>query len=317
MRIFITGVIIFITILCLAEVALRYKFGFLQAPLYVEDPDYEYIYAPNQNVVRFGNRVRTNSFSMRSNPINSSSDTIVILLVGDSVILGGSLSDQDSIASTMLEGRLSQSLNQRIRVLNISAGSWGPDNAAGYLKKFGLFNADLLCLVTSSHDAHDIMGNEPIVGINPNFPKYQYSLALEELWIRYLYPRYFQKYSEGGIHFAPIVNTNQGTGIQKNGTGFNPGYEQLASIAQENNIPFLIYLHPEIVELEGGSYNSQGKEIIQFATDNNIQLIDELELGVTSELYRSGDNVHYNIAGQKFLANQLYPIFYKHLSTKF
>lgn len=38
-------------------------------------------------------------------------------------------------------------------MLNISAGSWGPDNCAAYLKHYGLFGAKAMSLLVSSHDA--------------------------------------------------------------------------------------------------------------------------------------------------------------------
>ncbi len=308
-----------------AEVVLRYKYGFLSAPLYVASPDYEYVYAPNQEIVRFGNTIRTNSYSMRNDPIDPS-DTTVVLLVGDSVVNGGSLTDQDSLASTLLEKRLTQALGGRVRVLNISAGSWGPDNVAAYLKKYGLFNADLMCLVASSHDAHDIMGHEPIVGIDPNLPDKQFDWALQELWVRYEWMIEYMwetkvnldnllRYIEGSANFAPLPDKDRPTtGIVKNGEGFNPGFMELAEIAQQNNIPFFIFLHPETLEIEQGDYNNQGKEIIQFAQQNDIRLIKELEAGASKAYYRRGDLVHYNSSGQLFLANQLYPLFLNYLS---
>lgn len=117
----------------LTEIILRYKYGFCNAPLYISDPDFEYIYAPNQNAKRFGNVIQTNSLSMRSKEV-SPSDSLVILLIGDSVVNGGNLTDQDSIATTILEKRFVKKYGKKIRVLNISAGSWGPDNIAAFLK---------------------------------------------------------------------------------------------------------------------------------------------------------------------------------------
>ncbi|MBU1820221.1 MAG: hypothetical protein KKG00_01750 [Bacteroidetes bacterium] len=296
------------------EIYLRYQYGFLSAPLYVADPDFEYIYAPNQDVTRFGNRIRTNEYSMRSEPVRST-DTTVILLVGDSVVLGGSLTDNDSLASTMLEKRLTRTLEAPVRVLNIAAGSWGPDNVAAYLTKYGLFNADLICLVASSHDAYDNMIHENIVGIDPNLPTEQYDWALVELWERYIYPRYIKGYTDGSIYFAPRTAPGQVGAIHKSGVEFNPGFAQLAAIARQAGIPFFIVLHPEISEIEFGNYNGEGREIIQFAERDSIRLIRELDWGTTVNYYRENDVVHYNTQGQIFLANKLYPIFLDYLKS--
>ncbi|CAG4998617.1 hypothetical protein DYBT9275_02038 [Dyadobacter sp. CECT 9275] len=313
----------------ITEVVLRVKFGFCNSPLYVSDPDFEYIYAPNQEVERFGNVVRTNSLSMR-NPELTDSDTVNVLLTGDSVVNGGSLTDQDSTASAMLEIKLKKSFDKRIRVLNISAGSWGPDNVAGYLKKHGVFNAKLICLVTSSHDAHDIMSHQSPVGLDPGFPSKQYSLALIELWDRY---RYLLLFHLQALFFAPQdkepEQSEKGTlkkdavkeaklneaGIRKPGIGFNPGYAQIDSIARANNIPFFIYLHPEISEIEMGHFNDQGQEIIDFAQQHNVRLINEFDLGITKHYYRDMDVVHFNNQGQKFLAANLYPLFLEYLKN--
>ncbi|MCF2444232.1 hypothetical protein L0657_09705 [Dyadobacter sp. CY345] len=343
---FIFRFIIFLIIVAgIAELVLRYKYGFCNAPLYVSDPDFEYIYAPNQEVKRFGNVVRTNNFSMRNDPL-SPADSIVILLIGDSVVNGGSLTDQDSLASGFLEKRLSSTLNTRVRVLNISAGSWGPDNVAAYLKKFGLFKAKLICLVTSSHDAHDIMGHESIIGIDPNMPDKQYPSAILEVWERYkyLYPYYIEYYSAKIPFFSTqkeidpvaqkpktdslaikiearrdekiISEKPDDGGIRKSGIGFNPGYAELVKMAKDNNIPFFIYLHPEISEVEAGKFNDQGDEIISFAKENHVRLVNEFDYGITTKLYRKMDVVHFNNPGQVFLANNLYPLFLDYLNKK-
>jgi len=330
-------IIFLIIVLGVAEAILRFKYGFCSAPLYISDPDFEYIYAPNQEVKRFGNVVRTNNFSMRSDAL-SPADSIVVLLLGDSVINGGSLTDQDSLASGYLEKRLSLKLNKRVRVLNISAGSWGPDNIAAYLTKFGLFKAKLICLVTSSHDAHDIMGHEQVVGVDINMPDKQFTFALVELWERYkyLYPYYIEYYSERIPFFStqkeidpvaqkPKTETSADslgkekpadTAIRKSGIGFNNGYEQLVKIARDNNIPLFIYLHPEISEIEAGRFNDQGDEIMKFAKEHNVRLINEFDYGVSTKLYRKMDVVHFNNTGQVFLANNLYPLFLDYLNKK-
>ncbi|PWJ56724.1 hypothetical protein CLV98_11035 [Dyadobacter jejuensis] len=315
----------------LVELILRFQFGFCNSPLYITDPDFEYIYAPNQEVKRFGHVVRTNSLSMRNEEL-SEKDTLNILLIGDSVVNGGSLTDQDSIASTLLQKRFRAQGYPGLNILNISAGSWGPDNVAAYLKKYGTFKAQLICLVTSSHDAHDIMTHISPIGIDPGMPDKQYPLALIELWDRY---RHIIWYTiEHGL-FLPVTqwfdqpeknNTPdqqpapetkeilENEGIRKDGEGFNPGYAQLDSIAKANNIPFFIYLHPEISELALGHFNSQGQSIIDFAEQNQVRLINELELGIDSTYYRPLDVVHYNVKGQKFLTDRLYPLMEAYLT---
>ncbi|MCF2520716.1 hypothetical protein [Dyadobacter sp. CY351] len=324
--------LIFVVILAVTtEVVLRYKYGFCNSPLYISDSDFEYIYAPDQDVKRFGYRVQTNSFSMRNEEVLPS-DSIVILLIGDSVVNGGSLTDQDSIASTLLEKRFLKDFGTRVRVLNISAGSWGPDNIAAYLKKYGTFKARLMCLVTSSHDAYDIMSHQSPVGIDPGWPDKQYKVALYELWDRY---RWIFFYYFNTWFFAPTIEKNperalldsmkkdslkkeelNDAGIRKPGLTFNPGYEQIYEIAKKDSIPLFIYLHPETSEIELGHFNDQGDQIIAFAIQHNIRLVNEFSLGIDPKYYRKLDVVHYNSQGQLFLANNLYPLFQEYLNLK-
>jgi hypothetical protein len=322
--------ILIVVVAAITEVVLRVAFGFCNSPLYISDPDFEYIYAPNQDVKRFGSTLRTNRFSMRNEEI-SPADSLVVLLIGDSVVNGGSLTDQDSIASTILEKRFEKDFKKRVRVLNISAGSWGPDNIAAYLKKFGLFGAKLICLVTSSHDAHDIMSHVSPVGIDPQMPNKQYNVALYELWDRYrwiffYYVDTFFFPSETQPQTAAVSKTDSlkksdsekaelnDAGIRKPGIGFNPGYEQIYDMAKAHHIPLFIYLHPEISEIDLGHFNDQGYEIIQFAREKNIRLIDEFQFGISKDLYRKSDVVHYNDRGQKFLSDNLYPLFQEYLN---
>lgn len=301
------------------ELILRFGYGFCNAPLYIKDADYEYIYAPNQRVKRFGNIIRTNAFSMRSEEL-SETDSTIVLLIGDSVVNGGSLTDNDDLASTLLEKQLSDTLRKPVRVLNISAGSWGPDNAAAYLRKHGIFGAKLICLVVSSHDAFDNMTHHDQVGIDPNLPDRQYKIALVELWKRYIYPLYIRDLKFNNTYYAPLNDTispdslEVPIGIWKGHPDFNPGFAELDQIARENEVPLLIYLHPETFEIEDGDYNEQGQLIIEFAENHGIRLIKEIEMNPLKEYYRERDIVHFNPQGQKFLAGNLFPLILEYLN---
>lgn len=325
-------VFIVLLFIIVTESILRYVFGFCNAPLYLEDPDFEYVYAPNQNHFRFRNVVRTNEVSMRSEPI-SASDTTVILLIGDSVINGGNPTDHNELASTILEKKLTEKFKRKIRVLNISAGSWGPDNAFAFLKKKGTFNADLICLVTSSHDAYDNMSFNKIVGVFINYPNRQYKIGIYEFYDRYwwMVEYYAQFYFEEFINWfknkpkptqslkvvemdstaTSSLSTNDI--IHKFGTTFNKGFQQLYDTTTAMKIPFMIYLHPEIVEIEQKKYDKQGLEIIEFANQRKIPMVLELEKKPNHTLlYR--DQIHFNAEGQRYLANQLYPVFVEYLN---
>ncbi len=282
---------ILLIILVGGEFILRHFMGLTQAPLYFESDKYEYMACPNQDGYRFGNHYHYNSYSQRSEEPDTTKQ--IILGLGDSVIFGGVQTDQDSLATTIFTKETG------IQMLNISAGSWGPDNCAAYLREKGLFHAKAMFLLVSSHDAHDNMTFEPVVGIHPSYPKENYKLAYWELLERYILPRIFKKKSKK-LDPDQQVNANTGIDIKKDGKIFNPGFQQLKEIADSIHIPLIMYLHADAKELKNGEYNEQGKEIIKWAETNHVTLIRELEYKFTSDLYRDG--IHLNEKGQGKLA---------------
>ncbi len=159
-----------------------------------------------------------------------------------------------------------------------------------------------MILVVSSHDAHDNMDFTPIVGVSPTHPDKQYSLALIEITQRYLLPKI-----TNFIKPSPTLDPDQKVleGIVKNGKEFNPGFDQLLNIAKKNNITMMIYLHPELVELDEQKYNSQGQEIINWSHKNNIKIISGLD---RENKINFRDNIHLNQIGQKQLAKELLDI---------
>lgn len=181
---------ILLTIFFATEVSLRQFWGFANAPLYNESQSYEYMARPNQDGYRFGNHYHYNAYSQRSEEPDSTK--VIVLGLGDSVLFGGVLTDQDSIATSLF------SAETGVQMLNISAGSWGPDNCAAYLKEKGLFGARAMFLLVSSHDAHDNMDFKEVVGKHASYPDKQYLLAWGELIGRYVYPRTLGRLLGGG-----------------------------------------------------------------------------------------------------------------------
>lgn len=276
------------------EIYLRHVWGFTDSVLMQSDPDFEYIAQPCQNHYRFKKHIVYNEYSQRSNPVDSSA--FIVLGLGDSVLNGGVLTDQDSTATSRLCKKLSAIKGNAVQVLNISAGSWGPDNCEAYLKRYGLFNAKIAFLVCSSHDAHDNMNHQSLGDMHAGFSDRQYLSAWIELVDRYLIPRYIHPYLK---HAA---SDNHMPEISKDGKVFNPGFEALASRFRHAGIPFFIWLHPEKTELERGAYNGEGQEILEFCKRDTVPVIEGIKY-MSLDDYR--DNIHLNEKGQKVLAGYL------------
>jgi hypothetical protein len=291
-----------IFILLVAEISCRLIWGLGNPVLFIEDKDYEYIYKPNQNVKRFGSRIFVNEYSMRSKPIKLTDSTIVILKLGDSIINGGTLTDQDSLASTILENKLRKQFNYDIRILNISAGSWGPDNAFQYIKRHGNFNSKFFVLVFSSHDLYDLMHFEKVVDSNPSWPSNNPPFALYEVVERYLIPAIKIKM---GLNAPPQKIKNKNGTFSYTDDTINPGWQQFIDYTKKNNIKLVVLLHPTVYETIEKKYDSYGQRLIELFDSAKVDYKLELTSGIDTSLYR--DDIHYNDKGQKKMVDELYP----------
>jgi hypothetical protein len=288
-------VFIFCSLLVLVELVGRY-YGLTNYPLYNASNDFEYLLKPNQNVTIYRNRFITNDYSMRSDPINPK-DTLVVLLLGDSVINGGNSIDQDSLASTMLEKELLYKYGKKVRVLNISDKTWSPDNNVAYLKKFGLFHADMLLLVANSGDAFDPMTFRPIVGVASTHPAENQLFAWQNI-VAKAWPILENKI------FKKQEPENK---IEKN-EKFVKGFTDLDSIARKLQIPFYVYLHRTQPELLKNKLDPGGLEIMNFCKEKQVPF--------TGNQFNKSyfiDEIHLNNRGQKALANDLLPIIHEKL----
>jgi hypothetical protein len=161
-----------------------------------ESDKFENIAQPNQNRFRFRRNIRYNEYSMRSDRLRTS-DSLGILGFGDSVLNGGVQTEQDSLATYLIENYINQKHitdiqasdfistcymllitgRDEIRCLNISYGSWEPDNCFVYIKEYRDFDAGLIFLVVNSHDRYDNIDFQKVVDVHLNYPYKQYVSA--------------------------------------------------------------------------------------------------------------------------------------------
>lgn len=288
------GGVSIITFFIVGEICLREFLGMCDAPLYKESDKWEYMACPNQDGYRLGNHYHYNSYQQRSEEPDSTKK--IVLGLGDSVLFGGVMTDQDSTSSYVFNRMCPD-----MQMLNISAGSWGPDNCAAYLRHYGLFGAKAMFLLVSSHDAHDNMDFQPVVGKHPSYPDRQYWSAWAELIDRYVLPRTIGRwFAKEDDPDAAVLKSIDGTDIKKDGMEFNPGFAQLKEIADSAGIPLYVCLHADKNEVSAGKYNEQGQEIIKWCKDNGVNPILELKEGLTLDMFRDG--IHTNEKGQRFEA---------------
>ena len=189
MKLFLIISVSSIVLLLILEVVLRSRYGLGDPLLYRADKKIGYLIAPNQNVIRNGNAIRINRYSMRSDEI---SDRKIpgerrFFFIGDSVTNGGWWNPQDAIISERFKQHLQKSQPDiaTITVLNASANSWSPRNELEYLRQFGLFDADMLILIINTDDLFGTAPNSLVVGRESNYLDRKPIGAIGELIERY------------------------------------------------------------------------------------------------------------------------------------
>lgn len=132
----------------LAEVGARYGLGLGDPPVSVADAEIDYLFAPNQDCNRFGNRIVYNNLSMRCDfDVDETCRTSRVYVVGDSIINGGGGTDHEKLATTLLQREF-----PNVQVCNIGAGSWGPGNYAAYFRRHPGLRGGTLIVEVNSHD---------------------------------------------------------------------------------------------------------------------------------------------------------------------
>ena len=275
----ITGVAV------LSEAALRLIMGLGNPPLYIADPEIGYLLAPEQKLRRQGSVYETNQYSMRSKPLGTEAERI--LLVGDSVVNGSWWTDQTQTVSSLLSDKLKTKRQDSVEVLNISANSWGPRNELAYLKRFGLFEASALVLVINTDD---LIATEPTslaVGKSPSYPNKKPPLALIE---------YYQLFIASPPSIPELEQLKKATSETDRSQNI-AAIKEIKAIADASGTKFILILTPLLKEFESGSTGSElaaRKSLQELVSTENINYIDILaewsEFPQPEFLYR--DRIH-------------------------
>lgn len=292
---------IFLLALIGLEIVLR-LIGFGEVPRYETSKIYEYQVKPNQEVHRFGNEFTTNAYGMRSPQIKK--NFTHILKFGDSVLNGGAGTDQSELASSLLQEALSKKYDS-LQVLNISAGSWGPDNAFLWMKTHGDFNAKIIVLLFSSHDWSDHMTFRNVVSNTPFYPAHNPKIAIFDA-LSWVYSRYFGKVEWDELPILPSVDPNL--------FDYKSGWVDFITYADSANIALLVYHHANKAEFSNGEWNEKGKELEAFLNQRNVLTISGLNSGFVAADYR--DEIHPNAEGQAKIERAIEPEILKILARR-
>jgi lysophospholipase L1-like esterase len=287
-----------------SELFARLVLGLGSPPLSMSHPTIEYMFKPNQDVYRFGNRFIVNQYGMRTEPFEqnlSSNRQLRVMIFGDSVLNGGNLTDHRSLATTILARTWEDKFETDVIVGNISAGSWGPGNWLGYAKEYGFFDANAIIVVLSSHDFNDNPNFKPL---NPDtHPQNPPILAIFEGITRYL-PRYLPDFGSSSSQPAKTNRTKEAT---------SQGIDDLSAflkLAQQKTSHVFVFQYPSRQEAETGQKEEGYAQIRDLCTKLDVPVFSmhstfHSSLQKGKELYRPNDPIHPNEAGQKLIADEI------------
>lgn len=298
-RVLLGVVVCFLAAVVCGELVARHILGLGTPPLSMPHPTIEYLFQPNQDVQRFGNRYLVNAYGMRSEAFpkaKTDKNEFRIMAIGDSVINGGNLTDHADLATTIVGRELTQSLATPVIVGNISAGSWGPGNWLAYVKEYGFFDADMVVFVMSSHDYVDNPTYEPLNPYtHPTRPPFS---ALTEGMSRYL-PRYIPFISATLEEpEKPVI-----------GEDIHKGLEDMRAVLElakaQTGGHAMVFLHLEQCEIEEQKIFEGHYRIMTLCKELDIPAIS-LEPYFKDAISRGNnpyrDNIHPNVEGQNVIA---------------
>lgn len=296
-------------ILGAGELFARWHLGLGTPALMIADAELEYRYLPDQDVMRFGNRICLDSLGMRSaGPAagtEAAAEAFRVLVLGDSVINGGSLTDHEKLATTLLQKSLERRLGGPVWVGNASAVSWGPENLLAFVERHGALDADAAVVQVAAHDIEDVRRFRPLTASQPTSTPYS------AVW-------------EGVTRYVPNwLRGRRSTGDKPNGAiGWDPEDRRASESAMrellavlESEAPVVVLYQAELGESRKARNLEAKATFAALAAEGGFPFVDmSPEAEDARSLYR--DSIHPSNEGHRRIAEMLTPIVLKHASSR-
>ena len=285
------------------ELVCRFGLGLGNPPLEIRDPACGYRFRPSQSVHRFGNRITYDADSTRGGDgASPDGKVLTTLVIGDSVVNGGALTDDQDTATGLLNGLRFGLHGGTLRFLNLSAGSWAPPQQLGYLNAYGTLGADSVVLVMSSHDA---VG--PVKGDYAPFPTQSPWTATEEAVVRYLLRRRRHLFATGPDRWeAAAADVPSDVASSREPSAISMWcLAEMAALCRRKSLPFAVVLWPERAEAVGNRWDDKVEVLRQTLDTEKVPRIDLMDAvrstpGFPDAVYR--DIIHPTVAGQRLVA---------------
>jgi hypothetical protein len=290
-----------------SELVLRFYFELGDPPLFIADGEIEYMYKPSSTFHRMGRTMHVNAFGMRSEDFSthkSDAGELRVMVIGDSVINGGMPTDDREVCTNILQQNLRDATHRPVVVGNISAASWGPINMLAYVKRFGVFDADVVVIVLSTHDYGDVeeKPSNP-VGVHPRWPSTRPVLALQDAMTRFGIPyvRHWLKLdkAESAVIDAPPTEADIERSMR--------ALRELIGMAKKSGAKVILMQHLESAE-QGQAERTGHSLIRQVATDSGIEVVQlgpEFKMAMDQGQNPYRDTIHPNTIGQGIIGQAL------------
>ncbi len=282
----------------------RLSFDLINSKKYVLSNNSEVIYELQPN---FHESVESiNSFGIRDKeyPFEKPNNTTRIILIGDSVLFGPYVKDEERF-SEILEKKLND-VSRNTEVMNFGVGGYDINQEFGVFKRALNFEPDIIIIHTYTNDAARkiITRNKEIYEL---FEEYYffYDSPFTEFLLRNSYVfRFFSHKSTLLLNLTNFIV-------------YSPNFEmykyklmKMKEFSKEKNIPFFVVFHPYLEDNLTETMLNTEREYIRIFKDLNLTYL-ELRNNYSGHNFsnlriRDTDLAHLNRQGHKVTADALY-----------
>jgi lysophospholipase L1-like esterase len=259
---------------------------------------------PNQDITRFGHRIRFNSQGLRNDDISAvpAAGVVRVLCLGDSITSGGVAVSNDRTYPGQLQALLqAHNDKHKVEVLNASEGGWALANEMGWVLEMGLFGSQVVVLEIGVNDLFQAMAPSSTVGTNVSFPSDRPLLAWQELLHRYALPRL-------GLTSTADPGVNVGSDQQQQVAPNLLTIQQMVKAVRATGAkPVVLFIEPPRAarSADAGTADAEDR-LFKLLASLQVPLVRpaaQLEAEGGQALFR--DAIHPNDAGNRVIAMQL------------
>jgi len=289
----------------------------LRNPFWIHHPTRGHALKPDfQGTSIWGVPFRINSLGFRGPEIAwaKPEGTFRVLVLGDSIIMGSGLSEQDTLPALLQKELADRFPGRRFEVMNAGVSGYGLPEEYTVLKEDGLrLDPDLVVI---GFCLNDVPGANFADLINP-----RRDLALpgkQFLLDRLALARFFQeRYNRIGLKndflgLADRLTAKPGSSVdrrvQAGWQAYRQELEPLLGLCREHQIPFLFVAFPHRTQFEDRRQEFRPQhELARLAREMHFALLDPAPdfRPVLDQVYVFGDPVHPSGLGHRLIARRI------------